>query len=349
MTPSIPERKIEEMTPIDLRSDTVTRPTAGMREAMAEAEVGDDVMGEDPTVIRLQERVAELLGKECAVYFPSGTMANQASLRLHTRPGELVIGSQGCHVLRFEGGAAAGLSGLQIETLGDYKGFDADDLKAALPPDDPHYAPVHLVCLENTHNAAGGRVLREDQLDGIAAVAKERGLRLHLDGARLFNAAAASGRSPAQLAAPFDTVSVCLSKGLGAPLGSVVATNTEHLGELRRVRKMLGGGMRQAGIVAAGGLYALDHHVDRLADDHANARQLAAGLREIGCEVPEPETNIVMFSVADPVGFVRQAKEAGMLVGHFDRQRLRGVTHLDVDPKELEECLRRIRGVSIQP
>ncbi len=332
------------MTPIDLRSDTVTRPTPEMRSAMASAEVGDDVMGEDPTVIRLQERVAGLLGKECALFFPSGTMANQACLRLHTQAGDIVIGSDGCHVLRFEGGAAAGLSGLQIQTLGGANGFDADDLKRALPPDDPHYAPLRLVSLENTHNAAGGRVLCEEQLGGIAALAKKRGLKLHLDGARLFNAAEASGRSVAELAKPFDTVSVCLSKGLGAPLGSVVATRESELPQLRRIRKMLGGGMRQAGIAAAGGLHALEHHIERLGQDHTNARRLAEGLREIGCDVPEPETNIVMFRVPRPVDFARQAKEKGVLVGHFDAERLRAVTHLDVSSEQIEEALSRLEG-----
>lgn len=330
----------------DLRSDTVTRPTEAMRRVMAEAEVGDDVMGEDPTVRRLQEEVAARLGKEGALFFPSGTMANQASLHLHTRAGDIAIGAQGCHVLRFEGGAAAGLSGVHIETLGEDGCFDADALRAALPPDDPHYAPVTLVTLENTHNAAGGRVLPADVQAGIVKLAGERGLRLHLDGARLFNAAIASGRTPAELAAPFDTVSVCLSKGLGAPIGSVVASDAERIRGLLRIRKMWGGGMRQAGIVAAAGLHALKHHVERLAEDHTRARLLAAGLRELGCEVPEPETNIVMFRTADPAGFEAKARSVGVLVGRFDRERLRAVTHLDVDQKALERALDALQGLS---
>ncbi|MAE93991.1 MAG: low specificity L-threonine aldolase [Deltaproteobacteria bacterium] len=331
---------------VDLRSDTVTRPTDAMRRAMAEAEVGDDVMGEDPTVRRLQEEVAARLGKEAALFFPSGTMANQASLHLHTRAGDIAIGSQGCHVLRFEGGAAAGLSGVHIETLGRDGRFDADELRAVLPPDDPHFAPVTLVTLENTHNAAGGRVLPAEVQDGVVEVARERGLKLHLDGARLFNAAIASGREPAALAAPFDTVSVCLSKGLGAPAGSVVATDAERIRGLLRIRKMWGGGMRQSGILAAAGLHALEHHVERLAEDHANARRLAEGLRELGCEVPEPETNIVMFRPADPADFAERARSAGVLVGRFDAERLRAVTHLDVAPGALQKALGALRGLS---
>jgi threonine aldolase len=330
----------------DLRSDTVTRPTSAMRRAIAQAEVGDDVMGEDPTVNRLQEEIATRLGKEAALLFPSGTMANQASLRLHTRAGDIAIGTQGCHVLRFEGGAAAGLSGVHIETLGEDGRFDADDLKAALPPDDPHYAPVTLVTLENTHNAAGGRVLPPELQAGIVEVARSRGLGLHLDGARLFNAAIASGRSAAELAEPFDTVSVCLSKGLGAPLGSVVASDAERIRGLQRIRKMWGGGMRQAGIIAAAGLHALDHHVDRLAEDHANATMFAAGLRELGCQVPEPETNIVMFRPADPKAFAAGARSVGVLVGHFDAARLRAVTHLDVTREALQKALHALQGLS---
>ncbi len=333
------------MTPIDLRSDTVTRPTAAMRRAIAEANVGDDVLGEDPTVRALEERIARLLGKEAALFFPSGTMANQASLRLHTRPGDLVIGTTGCHVLRFEAGAAAGLSGLQIHTLGSEGRFGAEELRRALPPRDPHHPPVTLVTLENTHNAAGGRIASQEEVVEIAQLARERGIALHLDGARLWNAAVASGRSEAELARPFDTVSVCLSKGLGAPLGSVVALSAARRPELLRIRKMMGGGMRQAGIAAAAGLHALAHHRDRLAEDHANARLLARGLRSLGLSVQEPDTNIVMFRTPDPDGFVTRARERGVLVGRFDAERLRAVTHLDIGTETLEEALDRLRGL----
>ncbi len=336
------------MKVIDFRSDTVTRPTPAMRRAMADAEVGDDVLGEDPSVHRLEARTAELLGVRAALFFPSGTMANQACLRLHTRPGDTAIGSLGCHVLRFEAGAAAGLSGLHIHTLGESGHFDVSELEALLPPDDPHYSPVTLVALENSHNAAGGRVLEEDFVTGTAALARERGLALHLDGARIWNAAAASGRPVSELAAPFDSVSVCLSKGLGAPVGSVVGlADEERLPDLRRIRKMLGGGMRQAGILAAAGLHALEHHRERLGDDHAAARRLADALRERGCAVPEPDTNIVMFEPSDPGGFQRVAAERGLLFGRFDRARLRAVTHLDVGPDDLEEALARIRGLPL--
>lgn len=335
------------MKVIDFRSDTVTRPTAAMRQAMFDAEVGDDVLGEDPSVRRLEARSAELLGTEAALFFPSGTMANQACLRLHTRPGDTAIGTLGCHVLRFEAGAAAGLSGLHIHTLGEGGGFDVADLEAVLPPDDPHFSPVTLVALENTHNAAGGRVLAPDLVAGIAGLARERGLALHLDGARVWNAAVALGRPVAELAAPFDTVSVCLSKGLGAPVGSVVGLAAARAGELRRIRKMLGGGMRQSGILAAAGLHALDHHRERLADDHAAARQLAEALRERDCAVPEPDTNIVMFEPPDPGAFQRAATDQGLLFGRFDRARLRAVTHLDVGPDDVEEALGRIQGLPL--
>ncbi|MBW2242267.1 MAG: aminotransferase class I/II-fold pyridoxal phosphate-dependent enzyme [Deltaproteobacteria bacterium] len=333
------------MRTLDLRSDTVTLPTPGMREAMAQAELGDDVYGEDPTVRSLEERIAEVLGKERAMFFPSGTMANQACLRLLTRAGDVVLGSKDCHIQRFEAGAAAGLSGLHIERLGDEGRFDAAQLRAALPPDDPHFAPASVVAIENTHNAAGGRVFPKDMLDAIVVLARERGLSLHLDGARLFNAAVASGRPPAELAAPFDTVSVCLSKGLGAPVGSVVATNASRMGALLRIRKMLGGGMRQAGMLAAAGLYALEHHVERLAKDHTNASRLAEGLAELGCEVTAPETNIVMFRVPDLEGFLTGAANCGVRVGRFDATRLRAVTHLDISAEDIGEALTRMKGL----
>ncbi|MCP5060481.1 MAG: aminotransferase class I/II-fold pyridoxal phosphate-dependent enzyme [bacterium] len=316
-----------------------------MRDAMAQADLGDDVYGEDPTVQRLEERLAKMLGKERAMFFPSGTMANQACLRLLTRAGDLVLGSKDCHIQRFEAGAAAGLSGLHVERLGDEGHFDAAQLRAALPPDDPHFAPASVVAIENTHNAAGGRVFPADHLDAIVSLARKRGLSLHLDGARLFNAAVASGRPAAELAAPFDTVSVCLSKGLGAPVGSVVATNEHRLGALLRIRKMLGGGMRQAGMLAAAGLYALEHHVERLVEDHTNASRLAEGLAELGAEVTAPETNIVMFRVEDLDAFVSAAASCGVKIGRFDATRLRAVTHLDVSAADIGEALTRMKGL----
>ena len=333
------------MHAIDLRSDTVTKPTPAMREAMAKAPVGDDVYGEDPSVNALQERVAVLLGKEAALFFPSGTMANQASLRVHTRPGEIVLASRDCHILKYEGGAASALSGLHIHTLGANGAFDRDELHAALPPNDPHFAPVTLVAIENTHNAAGGTIFPADALAGVVTAAREAGLALHLDGARLWNAAIASGRTPAELAAPFDTVSVCLSKGLGAPVGSLVASSEALALKLRRVRKQLGGGMRQAGVIAAAGSHALEHHFERLRDDHANARRLAAGLLALGFETNAPETNIVLFKTADSARFAAEARKRGVHAGTRDAHWLRAVTHLDVSASEIDDALERLRGL----
>jgi threonine aldolase len=330
---------------IDLRSDTVTLPTPGMREAMARAELGDDVYGEDPSVARLEARSAELLGKEAALFFPSGTMANQASLHLLTRPGDLVLAAADCHVLRYESGAAAALAGLQIQVLGSGGRFTAADVAAVLPPPDPHFAPARVVAIENTHNDAGGRVFPHEELEPIATLARERGLRLHLDGARLWNAAVASGIPPSRWAAPFDTVSVCLSKGLGAPVGSVVGCRRELREGLVRVRKMLGGGMRQAGVLAAAGLYALDHHIERLAEDHRHAERLAAGLEGLGLRVERrPETNIVMFHAADPFPFWKAAWEQEVRFNPPSGTRLRAVTHLDVGRAEVDAALERLAG-----
>jgi threonine aldolase len=318
-----------------------------MREAMAKAEVGDDVYGEDPSVNRLQERVAALLGKPAALFFPSGTMANQAALRVHTRPGDVVLASRDAHILRAEGGAAAALSGLQIETIGRDGAFTREEIRAAVAPNDVHLAPTTLLAFENTHNAAGGRIFPRDRLDAAARAAREAGLALHCDGARLWNAAVALGVAPASLAEPFDTVSVCLSKGLGAPLGSLVAGSHERVAMLRRVRKQMGGGMRQAGVVAAAGSYALDHHLARLAEDHANARRLAQGLADAGFDVRgTPETNIVLFHTADDAVFQRAAREVGVLFSGPARGALRAVTHLDVGAADVDEALARIRSLA---
>ncbi len=333
------------MHAIDLRSDTVTKPTPAMREAMAKAPVGDDVYGEDPSVNALQERVAALLGKQAALFFPSGTMANQASLRVHTRPGDVVIASRDCHILKYEGGAAAALSGLHIHTLGADGAFTGDELRAALPPSDPHFAPATLVAIENTHNVAGGTIFPAEALASVVAAARAAGLALHLDGARLWNAAIATGRAPAEFAAPFDTVSVCLSKGLGAPVGSLVAGSEALVAKLRRVRKQFGGGMRQAGVVAAAGVHALEHHLERLRDDHANARRLAAGFTAQGFETNAPETNIVLFKTEDSARFAAEARKRGVLAGTRDAHWLRAVTHLDVSASDIDDALERLRGL----
>ncbi|MFN8643771.1 MAG: low-specificity L-threonine aldolase [Candidatus Binatia bacterium] len=331
------------MTPIDLRSDTVTRPTAAMRAAMAAADVGDDVYGEDPSVNRLQDTAAARLGMAAAIFVPSGTMANQAAIRALTRHGDVLLASPACHLLRYESGGAAALSGVQIQTIGGAGVFTPADVLAALPPSDHHYAPVTAVALENTHNSAGGRIWPFEQLRAVVAVARARGLRLHLDGARLWNAVVASGIDARRWVEGFDSVSFCLSKGLGAPVGSLVCGSAELVDRVHRIRKMLGGGMRQAGILAAAGLHALAHHVERLADDHRNARRFAHGLRALGLTVtPEPETNIVLFGGRD-VGRLWQAlRERQVLVNPVDAQTLRAVTHLDVTAEDIEDALGRI-------
>jgi len=337
------------MKSIDLRSDTVTRPTPAMRQAMATAEVGDDVHGDDPTVNRLEQVAADLLGKQAAVLVPSGTMGNQASLHPFLRPGDVVLAGEGAHVLWYEGGAAAAISGSQIRTLGSGGLFDAADVRAAVSPDEQHFAPTRAVCVENTHNRSGGRVFPLDRIKDVAASAREYGLHLHLDGARLFNAVVATGTPAAAWAEPFDTVTFCLSKGLGAPVGSVICGTGDGIARVRRVRKMLGGGMRQAGILAAAGLYALEHNVERLAEDHSNARRLAEGLSELGFPVESPpETNILMFGVEDTPGFLGATRERQLLIDPMDPGRFRAVTHLDVSADDVEDALGRIGEIAQQ-
>jgi threonine aldolase len=332
------------MKTIDLRSDTVTRPTAAMRAAIAAAEVGDDVYGDDPTINRLQQMAAARLGKEAALFVPSGTMANQTAIRALTRHGDVVLAGAGAHILRYESGAAAALSGVQIQTIGSGGFFDADDVRAALVPADDHYAPIGLVAMENTHNTAGGRIFPYDDLVRIAKTAREHGIALHLDGARLFNAVVASGIPAARWAEHFDTVSFCLSKGLGAPVGSLVCGSAAVIDRVHRFRKMFGGGMRQVGILAAAGIYALEHHVDRLAEDHANARHLAAGLGALGIEVdPPPETNILMFRPPDAQRFYAEILRRDVLLNPPDCGRFRAVLHLDVTRQDVDDALERIR------
>jgi len=330
------------MKTIDLRSDTVTRPTPAMRAAMAAAEVGDDVYGEDPTVNRLQAVAAERLGMQAAIFVPSGTMANQAALRALTQAGDVVLGGTGCHLLRYESGAAAALSGVQVQTIGQDGLFGPDDVLAALPPHDHHYAPVTTVAIENTHNYSGGRVFPFDHVRAIAAAARERGLKLHFDGARLWNAVVASGIPAARWADGFDSVAFCLSKGLGAPVGSLVCGSAAFVDRVHRIRKMLGGGMRQAGVLAAAGLNALEHHVDRLAEDHRNARRLADGLADLGLEVDPPQTNMVRFRGADVGRLWSALLERDVLVNPVDRRTFRAVTHLDVTAEDIDDALGRV-------
>lgn len=322
---------------IDLRSDTLTRPTPAMREAMARAEVGDDVYAEDPTVRALEERTAALLGKEAALFVPSGTMGNQLAILLSTRPGDEVIIGEGAHCAWYESGAGAALAGVQFAVAGQGGLFTAEEMEAAAKPRADYYPRTSLVAVENTHNRAGGRVFPQDDIAQIASRARAHGYRLHLDGARLWNASIATKTSLLDLAAPFDTVSVCFSKGLGAPVGSALAASRDEIAHARRLRKMLGGGMRQVGVLAAAALYALDHHLERLGDDHASARAFAGELRNIGNDselsCAEPETNIVNVELHLPVAdrVVETARELGLLVSATAKARIRVVFHLEID------------------
>jgi threonine aldolase len=325
---------------IDLRSDTVTRPTEGMRRAMLEAPVGDDVFGDDPTVNRLEEYVAELLGKEAALYAPSGTMTNQIGVHVNTIRGEEVLLHEGSHIFVYEAGAPAMLSGVQLRTLPGENGvLDPEAVRAAVRPEDVHFPRSRLLSLENTHNTAGGKVYPLEDFAATAATAKELGLKIHLDGARLFNAQAATGVPASEWCAHVDTVSVCSSKGLGAPVGSLLAGDAETIREARRARKAFGGGMRQAGIIAAASLYAFQNHVNRLAEDHERARTLAAGLREVGYEAREPETNLVLVAVDDPPEFLQALSREGVLATPGKPGFARLCTHLDVGDEEIEKAI----------
>ncbi len=333
--------------PIDLRSDTVTRPTPGMRRAMAEAEVGDDVYGEDPTVLRFQERAAELTGKERALFVPSGTMANQIALLVHCERGDDVIIGEGTHCAWYESGAGAAWAGVQFAVIHGDGLFDAERAAAAMKPRSYQSPTARLVVVENTHNRGGGRVWPQAEVERVAAWARGAGMAVHLDGARVFNASVASGCPVRDLAAPADTVSFCLSKGLGAPVGSVLCGPERLMMRAHRYRKMLGGGMRQAGILAAAGLWALEHHVERLAEDHANARALAdalAGAPGIGRIVP-PETNIIMVDLSrrGAAEVIERLKVAGVLANVVSPSRIRLVTHLDVDRDAVLRAARLLR------
>jgi threonine aldolase len=315
--------------------------------------VGDDVWGDDPTVIALEAEVARMLGKEAAVYVPSGTMGNQIAIRSQTRHGDEVFVHELAHVVVHEQGGAAALSGVQTRLLPGERGLlEVDTIAARLrDPSDPHHARQTLLCLENTIGEVGGRVLPADRMAELAGFARANGLRVHLDGARLWNAAVASGRTPAEVAAPADSVSVCFSKGLGAPVGSAVVGSAELIEEARRNRKLFGGGMRQAGIIAAGALHALRHHVDRLADDHRNARRLAEGLGAYGRLRFEPEaveTNIVVSTVTDGTrapDIVSALAETGILCAALDARTVRFVTHLDVDSGAVEAAVEAAKPV----
>lgn len=326
---------------IDLRSDTITQPTPAMREAIANAVVGDDVLGDDPTVKELEAAVAQLLGKEAAVFMPSGTMTNQVALRTHTEPGDEVILESQAHIYYYESGAPAALSGLMCRLIDSAYGiFSAADLLKVLRPANTHLPRTKLVCLENTHNRGGGRIYPLSEIEAIACVCRERGLKLHLDGARLWNACAATGMSEADYAAPFDTVSVCFSKGLGAPVGSALAGSHEFIRRSRRFRKMFGGGMRQAGMMAAGALYALQHHRDRLKEDHFNAKLLAVGLQNIpglDVDIDAVETNIVVIGTPSLSAhvLVERLKDKGVALLARDDRSIRAVTNLMADQNQI--------------
>ena len=325
-------------TPIDLRSDTVTRPSAAMRAAMAAAPVGDDQYGEDPETNRLQEVVARLLGKEASLFFPSGTMTNQVAVRTLTRPGDEAIASLQSHLGWHETGGAAANSGVQITEIGDRGVFSLEQFLGTVKAQGHLlYPPTTLVSIENTHNRMGGIVVPQDEVVRICAAARERGITSYLDGARLWNAAAASGRSLAELAEPFDLTGVALSKGLGAPGGSLLAGSKALIARATRYRRMMGGAMRQVGIFSAAGLYALEHNLGRLSDDHANARLIGEALAaspRVVLDLATVQTNILVFSLAegapDAATFVARARERGVLLFAFGPRTVRAVTHLDV-------------------
>ena len=339
---------------LDFRSDTVTRPTPQMRSAMAEAQLGDDVFGDDPTVNRLQERVAEMLDKEAALYVPSGTMSNLIGVHVHCRGGDELICEAGCHIFNYEQAGYAQLNGVAARTVeGQHGVIRPEQLQGLIRPDNAHLVRTRLVCLENTHNRGGGKILPYDNVEAICRWARESGLGTHLDGARLFNAVVATGIEAPRWTQHFDTVSVCFSKGLGAPVGSALAGPRELIEAGHRYRKVLGGGMRQAGVIAAGALYALEHHIDRLAEDHANAVRLAEGIKRIerlqlaGDSV---DTNMLFFRVDPALGtaaqFEEKIKRHGLLMLATAPETIRAVTHLDVSAADVDRAIEILQKVA---
>ncbi|OGU47520.1 MAG: threonine aldolase [Ignavibacteria bacterium RIFCSPLOWO2_02_FULL_55_14] len=328
---------------IDLRSDTVTKPSPAMRKAMADAEVGDDVFGEDPTVRRLEETVAEVLGKEAALFVPTGVMANQISLKIQTQPGDEVIVEAGAHILQYETAAAPIISGVQLRQVAGERGVPTVAQVEDLIRGSAYYMPpTRLICLENTHNKAGGTIVPLETLRAFRSMTTSKGLSLHVDGARLWNASVASGVKPRDFAACADTVSVCFSKGLGAPVGSAVAGSRQLITKARKVRKILGGGMRQAGIIAAGALFALQNNVDRLAEDHEKARtyaEIVGGVKGFSVDMKSVQTNIVAVDVSksglDASAVIARMKARGVLLSDMDRHTVRAVMHLDVSQAEV--------------
>jgi threonine aldolase len=336
---------------INLLSDTQTRPTPGMREAMARAEVGDEQIGDDPSVNLLCERVADLLGKDAAVFMPSGTMCNVAATLVHCRPGDEILAHQTAHIIAREGGAHAALGGFQIMPLPGADGqFSPDTFRGALHPRSRYQPPQTVVSVEQTANIGGGTIWKKADLDEVVKIAKANGLATHMDGARLLNACVATGIAARDMAAGWDSAWIDFSKGLGAPVGGVIAGSHDFIDEVWRWKQRLGGSMRQAGICAAACVYALDHHVDRLADDHANARALARGLAQIAdIDVQQPETNLVFFN-PDGAGVTGQRmveilRQRGVLLAMMDG-RIRACTHLDVTTAMIEETLALVRDIA---
>jgi len=338
------------LTMVDFRSDTVTRPVPGMLEAMMKAEVGDDVWGEDPTVKKLEDRMAELFGKEAGLFCPSGTMTNQIAVKIHTQPGDEVICSELAHVYQYEAGGMAFHSGVQAHLLPGNRGLiTAEQIRDAIQPDDIHKPPSRLVCIENTVNRGGGCCYDLEELKRIHQLCRERGLALHLDGARLFHALIARREQPEQYGALFDTISICLSKGLGCPVGSVLIGSRALIQKARRIRKLMGGGMRQAGFLAAAGLYALEHHIERLVEDHIHAQKLAGVLaNHPAVEALLPvETNIVIFDLKPPYtaeSFTAYMRNHQILVHPIGPRSIRMVTHLDIHADMIDYTLQVLRA-----
>jgi threonine aldolase len=337
------------MPSIDLRSDTVTQPTPEMREAMAKAPVGDDVYGEDPSINTLQAMAAEMLGKEAGLFVPSGTMGNLASILAHCNRGDEIILGNLAHTFLYEAGGIAALGGIHPHTIPNQPDgtIDIDDIREAIRADDAHLPPTRLITLENTHNRCGGAVLSEEYTQEIGELAAEHALILHLDGARIFNAAAVLGVPPAELAAPVDSLTFCLSKGLCAPVGSVICGSTEFIRKAHRIRKQLGGGMRQAGVLAAAGIVALETIVPRMGDDHQRARELALGLADIPGVILDPETpqsNMVYLTLDSEISLnasevAGQLKEKDILVGVVGSRRFRLVTHYWIDEQAVQQVI----------
>ncbi|HEX5479066.1 MAG TPA: low-specificity L-threonine aldolase [Dehalococcoidia bacterium] len=337
---------------IDLRSDTVTLPSEAMRRAIADAPVGDDVMGEDPTVNRLEEMAAERTGKQAGLFVSSGTMSNLVAIMAQCERGDEAIAGSESHILHYEVASAAGVAGVQLRPAqNDERGrFDPDEVRTLIRGENVHFPRTALLCLENTQNRCGGAVLPQDHIEELAAIAHEHGVRVHIDGARIFNAAVATGTTVADLCAPADSIGFCLSKGLGAPVGSVLCGDAAFVARARKMRKMLGGGMRQAGVIAAAGIYALEQMVHRLAEDHENAKALAQGLAQIPMIELDPETvesNIVIFHVqGDWQEFGRALKRNGVLASIYGERRMRMVTHYGIARADIDEALDRVRDAA---